>query len=176
MLGKPLEMASHLSLTTVIFSLLRRYYIRVTEISRSMTSTCCCCCCYTFVVAIPHAIARSRFVEIESNVIYSTLSAAYDHPAPSRASILRSFPIQRFARSNFIRTWTLVKKKKENLIGESLLHTLEKERKVSCIESNFENLKFKIEDFVLWKWFFLKTRNDAKSRMKILSKLSLFFH
>lgn len=67
MLGKPLEMASHLSLTTVIFSLLRRYYIRVTEISRSMTSTCCCCCCYTFVVAIPHAIARSRFVEIESN-------------------------------------------------------------------------------------------------------------
>lgn len=67
MLGKPLEMASHLSLTTVIFSLLRRYYIRVTEIFRSMTSTCCCCCCYTFVVAIPHAIARSRFVEIESN-------------------------------------------------------------------------------------------------------------
>lgn len=157
MLGKPLEMASHLSLTTVIFSLLRRYYIRVTEIFRSMTSTCCCCCCYTFVVAIPHAIARSRFVEIESNVIHSTLSAAYDHPAPSRASILRSFPIQRFARSNFIRTWTLVKKKKENLISELLLHTF-------CIESNFENLKFKIKDFSGSGIFFFWKRKMMQRR------------
>lgn len=119
-------MASHLSLTTVIFTLLRRYYVRMTEISRSMTSTCCCC----FVVAILHAIARSRFVEIESNVIYSTL---YDQScSEARSSILCSFPIQRFLYRISYTPGPPVKKekkkrKKENL-SESLLHTLEKEK------------------------------------------------
>lgn len=70
MLGKPLEMASHLSLTTVIFSLLRRYYyIRVTKISRSVTSTCCCYTPSSSRFSIRDR-SRSRFVEIESSTSY----------------------------------------------------------------------------------------------------------
>lgn len=40
-----------------------------------------------------------------------------------------------------------------------------RERKVSYIESNFENLKFKIEDFGLWSFFFFFENGETASRI-----------
>lgn len=148
-------MASHLSLTTVIFSLLRRYYIRVTEISRSMTSACCCCC------DSPRDRSLTiRWNRIESNVIYSTLSVN-DQSCSNLDFTFLSDPTIRV--SNFIHTWTLAKKKERKCKRIVIAHA--RERKVSYIESNFENLKFKIENFGLWSFFFFFENGETASRI-----------
>lgn len=111
-------MASHLSLTTVIFSLLRRYYIRVTEISRSMTSACCCCC----------DSPRDRSLTIRWNRIERYLF----NPFRQRSILLEPrFYVPFRSNDSCIEFHTHLdsrkKKKKEN-VSESLLHTLEKEK------------------------------------------------
>lgn len=90
---------------------------------------------------------------------------------PARTSILRSFPIQRFVyRISY--TPGLSQKKKRKCKRIVIAHA--RERKVSYIESNFENFKFKIEDFGLWSFFFfLKMEKQRREYSKIiLSKIS----
>lgn len=139
-------MASHLSLTTVIFSLLRRYYIRVTEISRSMTSTCCCCCCYTFVVAIPHAIARSRFVEIESNRYLFNPFRRVRSSCPE-SSLDFTFLSDPTIRAIEFHTHLNSRKKKERKFNKRIViaHVL---HRVQFWKFEIQNQRF------LWKWIF----------------------
>lgn len=104
-------MASHLSLTTVIFSLLRRYYIRVTEISRSMTSACC-------------DSPRDRSLTIRWNRIERYLF----NPFRQRSILLEPrFYVPFRSNDSCIEFHTHLdsRKKKER---KSLLHTLEKEK------------------------------------------------
>lgn len=87
---------------------------------------------------------------------------------PARTSILRSFPIQRFVyRISY--TPGLSQKKKERKCKRIVIAHA-RERKVSYIESNFENLKFKIEDFGLWIFFFffLKMEKQRREYSKII--------
>lgn len=147
-------MASHLSLTTVIFSLLRRYYIRVTEISRSMTSACC-------------DSPRNRSLTIRWNRIERYLF----NPFRQRSILLEPrFYVPFRSNDSCIEFHTHLdsrKKKKRKCKRIVIAHA--RERKVSYIESNFENLKFKIEDFGLWSFFFfLKMEKQRREYSKII--------
>lgn len=147
-------MASHLSLTTVIFSLLRRYYIRVTEISRSMTSACCCCC----------DSPRDRSLTIRWNRIERYLF----NPFRQRSILLEPrFYVPFRSNDSCIEFHThLDSRKKKERKCKRIVIAHARERKVSYIESNFENLKFKIEDFGLWSFFFFFFENgETASRI-----------
>lgn len=144
-------MASHLSLTTVIFSLLRRYYIRVTEISRSMTSACC-------------DSPRDRSLTIRWNRIERYLF----NPFRQRSILLEPrFYVPFRSNDSCIEFHThLDSRKKKERKCKRIVIAHARERKVSYIESNFENLKFKIEDFGLWSFFFFFFENgETASRI-----------
>lgn len=158
MLGKPLEMASHLSLTTVIFSLLRRYYyIRVTKISRSVTSTCCCYTPSSSRFSIRDR-SRSRFVEIESSTSY-----LFNPPRrlrsilpPSRNSILTflSDPTIQICIKFHAHAHT------HTLVFLIFVYEKRKFKRIIIVSTrsrkkcqNFENFKFEeFKGFILWEW------------------------
>lgn len=148
-------MASHLSLTTVIFSLLRRYYIRVTEISRSMTSACCCCC----------DSPRDRSLTIRWNRIERYLF----NPFRQRSILLEPrFYVPFRSNDSCIEFHTHLdsrKKKKENRYcthsrKKSFLH------RVQFWKFEVQNRRFRSLEFFFF--FFLKMEKQRREYSKII--------